>query len=82
MIFCMLPFHIEMNCLVIYIFIFGMLKGSLGVTVKLLPCDLQVTDLSHKNSLLQNRVKLHTIDSFPGSHIGGSFVRRTTLYVA
>lgn len=47
------------NCLVLY------LKWSLDATVKLLYCNLEVTSLSPENSLLQNKVKLRTIDLSP-----------------
>lgn len=56
------------------------LKESLDTTVKLLPYDLEVMDLSHRNNLLQNKVRLHTINASLGLRIGRSFVHRATLY--
>lgn len=47
--------------------------------VKLLPCDLEVTDSNRGNSLLQSRVILHTINLFPEPYIGGSFVHWTAF---
>lgn len=58
------------------------LKESLDVMVKLFPYDLVVTSSSHKNCLLQCRVKLRIIDPSPESHISRSFVHRDALYIA
>lgn len=39
------------------------MEGEIGTMVKMLPCDLEVTDLSSENTLLQNNmVKLCTIE--------------------
>lgn len=40
-------------------------EGEFGATAKLLPYELEVPSLSHGNSFLQSRIKLHTIDSSP-----------------
>lgn len=42
--------------------------------VKLLPYNLEITGSNHENNILQSKVKLYTIDPFPGLCIGGSFV--------
>lgn len=46
-----------------FIFLSKYIKNSLGAIVKLLLCDLVVTILSCRNSLLYCRVKLHIKDS-------------------
>lgn len=56
------------------------MKGSLDTIIKLLSYDLQVTGLSHGNSLLQRRVRLHTIYLSLRLCIGRSFVHRTAFY--
>lgn len=55
-------------------------KGNLSAMIKLLPCDLKVTDSSNGIGLLQSR--LRTIDASPESRIGRSFVHRTAPYMA
>lgn len=40
-------------------------KGSLGTTVKLLPCDLEVMNSNPEKSLLQSKIRLGR--PFPGS---------------
>lgn len=54
------------------------IERSLGATVKLLPCNLKVTDLSHKNNLLQYKIRLSIIDSMWFDPSSG--VSCTTLY--
>lgn len=54
-------------------------KRSLGAAVKLLPCDLEIMGSSHRNNLMQSKIRLCTIDSFLRPHIGGCFVHRTAL---
>lgn len=54
-------------------------KGSLGKTVKLLPCYLEITGSSYENNLLQSRVKLCIIDHFQGSRVDRRFVHRIIL---
>lgn len=49
------------------------LKGNLSATVKLLLCDLEITGLNLKNSLLQYKMKLRTIVPSLRSRIGESF---------
>lgn len=60
-----------------------MLNGSFGATIKLLPCDLVVTDLNRRNNFLQS---LHTMDQVwydasPIPRIDGSFIYRVTLFM-
>lgn len=55
------------------------MKESLSATVKLLYCDLKITGSNSGTSLLQCKVKMHTIylmwsDPSPKPLIGGSFV--------
>lgn len=56
------------------------MKGSFDVTLKLVPCDLEVIGSSYKNSLLLCRVKLYIIDPSPGPHINENFVHQSVLY--
>lgn len=44
--------------------------------IKLLQCDLKITDSNHENNLLQNKIKIRTIDYFLGPHIDESFMHR------
>lgn len=47
---------------------------------KLLSCDLKVTSSNFRDSLLQSRVKLRSIESSPGLCIGGSFAYWVALF--
>lgn len=57
------------------------LKGSLDATIKLLPCDPEATNSNFGNNLLQNKIKLHIIDSSPEFHIDGNFTYWTALFI-
>lgn len=50
------------------------IERILSTIVKLLLYDLEITDLNHKNSILQNNVRLYTIDFSLESHIGVSYI--------
>lgn len=57
-----------------------MRREAFGTMVKLLPCDLKITDSSHRNSLLQCKIKLCTINHFLRFHVDRSFMHRTVLF--
>lgn len=57
------------------------MKGRLGVSVKLLLYDLEVTGSNHGNSLLLCRIKLRTINTSSRPRIGGSFEYRAALFL-
>lgn len=53
---------------------------NLNIKVKLLQPDLEIINSNLKNNLLQNRIKLRTIDSSLGLRIGENFMHRAILF--
>lgn len=57
------------------------MKGSPDVTVKLLPCDLEISGLSRENNLLQNMIRLCTIDPSLGLALVGVLYIGLSLFI-
>lgn len=74
-----ITFH-EPNYRMLIFILLRVNKGSLGATVKLLSYNLEVTDSSFRNNLLQCGIRLRTIDLSLGPHINGTFVHWTVLF--
>lgn len=70
---------LRLHDLLLFLLLSIPLKGSFGVTVKLLSCDLIVTNSSHENNFLQCKVRSCTINLSLGFRIDGSFVYRVAL---
>lgn len=49
--------------------------------IKLLPCDVKITDSSHGNNLLLYIIKLCTIDPSSEPYIDRNFIYQTALFI-